>query len=202
MSKDITTEQRILEAAKHVFFEQGMAGARMQTIADKAGINKAMLHYYFRSKQKLFDAIFFEVTADFFHRVNDILKTSSSLYEKIRQFCSVYIDLAIQQPYLPAFLLVEINKDPKTILKKINGRNPPALKQILLQIEEAIIKGEIKRIHPGSVIMNILSLCVFPFIGKPLLQAVLKLDNKKFQNIMEVRKKEVAELMIAFIKNE
>ena len=98
---DQSTEQIILEAAKKVFVRKGMAGARMQDIADEAGINKALLHYYFRNKEKLFEMIFMEAAEKFFPRINAIFDSDQPLFEKIESFCEEYISVVMENPYLP-----------------------------------------------------------------------------------------------------
>src|SRR5205809_3897614 len=103
--RDDTTEQRILTAAKKIFLAKGLDGARMQDIADEAGINKAMLHYYFRSKDKLFETIFEEVAIHFLPRITEIFESDKSLFKKIEAFCEVYIEQVKQMPYLPFFVL-------------------------------------------------------------------------------------------------
>src|SRR6478735_10691909 len=98
MKKDLSTEEKILNAAKKVFLTKGMDGARMQDIADKAGINKALLHYYFRSKDKLFERIFIEEAQKFMPRVTHIMLSEMTLFEKIEKFVGEYIDTLIQNP--------------------------------------------------------------------------------------------------------
>src|SRR3954463_13057426 len=105
MKKDLSTEEKILNAAKKVFLTKGMDGARMQDIADEAGINKALLHYYFRSKEKLFETIFLEVAGSFLPRVGKILQTDTTIFEKIELFCAEYISQVIQAPYAPIFVM-------------------------------------------------------------------------------------------------
>ncbi len=100
---DEPAEQRILSAAKKVFINKGMTGARMQDIADAAGINKALLHYYFRSKEKLFETIFKEAVQGFLPRVNQIFESNKTIFEKIEMFCKEYIDQIRKTPYLPIF---------------------------------------------------------------------------------------------------
>src|SRR3712207_2537327 len=103
--KDQNTEQRILQAAKTVFMHRGMAGARMQDIADEAGINKAMLHYYFRSKEKLFEVIFREAIGKFLPKINATIALDCSLFEKIHIFCREYITVLMENPYIPLFII-------------------------------------------------------------------------------------------------
>src|SRR5436309_11093265 len=101
IKKDQSAEEKIIAAARKVFLSKGMDGARMQDIADEAGINKALLHYYFRSKDKLFEHIFMEVVAAFLPRIFAILESEATLFEKIEQFCSEYIGQEIKTPYVP-----------------------------------------------------------------------------------------------------
>src|SRR6478672_7495746 len=120
-TRDQSTEEKILSAARKVFLNKGMDGARMQDIADEAGINKALLHYYFRSKDKLFEQIFMEVASAFLPKIFSILESEQTLFEKIELFCSEYISQEIKTPYVPIFILNEINRQPKAFLKKVLG---------------------------------------------------------------------------------
>ncbi len=116
-TKDINTEYHILEAAKKVFQSKGMDGARMQEIADEAKINKAMLHYYYRSKQLLFEAVFINAFELLAPQLNAILNDDSSIEKKVRNFTSNYISFIIKHPYLPSFIIQELNRNPEFILK-------------------------------------------------------------------------------------
>jgi len=201
MKKDLTTEEKILSAAKKIFLSKGMDGARMQDIADEAGINKALLHYYFRSKDKLFEQIFMEVASAFLPRIFTILDaTDTTLFEKIELFCSEYIAQEIKTPYVPIFILNEINRQPKAFLKKVLGNNKPPIHKLLIQIEKDIKAGVIKPIEPLQLLMNTLSLCIFPFLVCPMIQLLTGIDNKQFIGMMEHRKKEVPEMIIRSIK--
>lgn len=198
--KDKSAEEKILAAAKKVFVTKGMAGARMQDIADEAGINKALLHYYFRSKEKLFEVIFKETTGRFIPRVNEIMSSDRSMYEKIETFAAEYIDEVIQNPFLPLFIMNEMHKQPEEFLKKMWGGQKPQVEKFLNQIEEAVNTGEIRQMHPAQLIMNIMSLCIFPFIGKPMLQMVASISDQQFIELMQERKKLVPQFIIQAIK--
>lgn len=200
MKKDLSTEEKILNAAKKVFLTKGMDGARMQDIADEAGINKALLHYYFRSKDKLFEHIFLEVVSAFLPRIFAILESEISLFDKIELFCNEYITQEIKTPYVPIFILNEINRQPQTFLKKVLGNQKPPLGKVLAQIEKETKAGIIKPIEPLQLLMNILSLCIFPFVASPLIRLIAGIDNKQFNAMMEQRKKEVPQLIIQSIK--
>jgi TetR/AcrR family transcriptional regulator len=201
MKKDLSTEQKILNAAKKVFLTKGMDGARMQDIADEAGINKALLHYYFRSKDKLFEQIFMEVASAFLPRIFTILEASdTTLFEKIELFCHEYISQEIKTPYVPIFILNEINRQPKAFLKKVLGNNKPPVSKVLAQIEKEIKAGIIKPVAPLQLMINTLSLCIFPFLACPMIQLITGMDNKEFNDMMEHRKKEVPRMIIRSIK--
>jgi TetR/AcrR family transcriptional regulator len=197
---DVSTEQRILSAAKKVFVTKGMAGARMQDIADAAGINKALLHYYFRSKEKLFETIFKEVARDFLPRVNQIFESDKNLFEKIEMFCREYIDQIRKTPYLPIFILNEINQQPEKLVKKMWGNRKPPVNLFFEQVQKEIKKGIIRPIHPAQLLMNMLSLCIFPFAARPMLELVGGINKTEFDALMQERKTMIPQFIISSIK--
>jgi len=198
---DQSTEQVILEAAKKVFVRKGMAGARMQDIADEAGINKALLHYYFRSKEKLFEMIFMEAAAKLFPKINAIFDADQPLFEKIESFCDEYISIVMENPYLPLFVLNEINQDPEYFMQKVwKGNSKPNPSKFLEQMEREVKRGTIKRISPLHLLMNLISMTIFPFVAKPMFQKNLGLDELQFRSVMEQRKNEIPKFIIDAIK--
>ena len=200
--QDTTTEQKILDAARKVFIAKGMAGARMQDIADEAGINKAMLHYYFRNKEKLFETIFKELSIAFLPRVNAIFESDASLFEKIEVFCGEYISKMMENPFIPLFIVNEINKQPEIFLKKMWGGKKPQIGKFLQQIDSEIQKGAIKKIHPAQLMLNMVSMCIFPFIGKPLCQMVMGINESGYRKLMEERKTLVPQYVIESIRKK
>jgi TetR/AcrR family transcriptional regulator len=199
--RDQTTEERILKAAKEVFVKKGMAGARMQDIADEAGINKALLHYYFRNKEKLFEVIFIEAANKLFPRINEIFASDQPLFEKIESFCDEYITVVMENPYLPLFVLNEINQKPEYFLQKVwSGKNRPHPEKFLQQIEKEVKKGTIKRVSPLHLLINLISMTIFPFVSKPVFQKNLGLDELQYRSVMEQRKKEIPRFIIDAIK--
>jgi len=199
--KDQSTEQQILEVAKKVFVRKGMAGARMQDIADEAGINKALLHYYFRNKEKLFEVIFMQAAEKLFPRINAIFDADQPLFEKIESFCDEYISVVMENPYLPLFVLNEINQYPEYFLQKVwAGKSKPNPAKFLEQIEKEVKRGTIKRISPLHLLMNLISMTIFPFVSKPMFQKNLGLDELQFRTVMEQRKKEIPKFIIDAIK--
>ena len=199
--KNIPAQEKILEAARKVFTTRGMAGARMQDIADEAGINKALLHYYFRDKEKLFELVFLEEAQKFFPKINTIFQSDNTLFEKIEAFVDEYITEMQENPYLPWFVMNEINRDPDQFMYKIWGKkNLPNTSKFLMQIDKEVKKGTIKRISPLHLLMNLLSMTIFPFVARPMMQRNLGMTELQFKAAMEERKKEIPKFIIDSIK--
>ncbi|MGL6267798.1 MAG: TetR family transcriptional regulator [Chitinophagaceae bacterium] len=198
---DTSTEEKILNAAREVFFQKGFSGARMQDIADEAGINKALLHYYFRSKEKLFETIFREAFEKLVPRIIEVFSSKLPFFEKIRAFCEAYITMAIENPFIPIFILNEMHRNPEGF-KKTFGDIPKKLPHTLLKsvIKKAMDDGLIREIDPLQLIMNMLSLCMFPTISRPMFQLVMNMSDMQFKKMNELRKKEVADFIIQAIK--
>lgn len=200
MNKDQSTEQKILAAAKAVFIEQGMAGARMQDIADRAGINKALLHYYFRSKDKLFEMVFQEAAMKFLPKVSMLFESEMPLFDKIRAFVDNYISMLIDNPFIPIFVLNEVHKNPEEFINKIWGGRTPPVAEFANQVQREIELGHIRPIKPIQLMLNMISMCVFPFVGRPIIKGVFKIENDQFMELMEERKTLVANFVIDSIR--
>jgi AcrR family transcriptional regulator len=198
--KDTNTEQRILEAAKKIFIVKGRDGARMQEIADEAGINKSLLHYYYRSKDKLFEAVLTEAFKGILPDVAALMTGQKSVFEKIRLFAASYIESINQNPLLPTFVIHELGRDPMTIARliKSSGINPLPF---INQVQEEIKDGKINPIDPFHLIINLIAMCIFPFVARPILQHVIfNDDNQIFDSFIEQRKTEIPEFIINSIE--
>lgn len=198
--KDKQTEKRILESAKKIFHRKGFSGTRMQEIADNAGINKAMLHYYFRNKQKLFDAIFIEGVEKIFPKIKELLSVQMPLFEKIRFFVKSYITLLQENYYLPNFIINEVNQNPNLLVELISKSKAFILEKFYSDVVEAKKKNLIIDVDFPMLVTNIVSLCIFPILAKPFLTVVLGLNENEYQEFIEKRKTEVAEFIIKAIK--
>lgn len=194
--KDQNTEQKILAAARQVFIEKGMDGARMQDIADRAGMNKALLHYYFRSKEKLFEMVFMEQASQFLPKVGSIMMSDAPLFTKIEQFVEVYIDKLTENPFMPLFILNELNRQPESFILKIWGEKRPPVQMFAMQVVEEAKKGTIRPIEPPQLIVNMVSMCIFPFVAKPMIKWVTQMDDEAFTQFIQKRKTEVARFII------
>ena len=195
------TEERILDAAKEVFLEKGNDGTRMQEIADKAGINKSLLHYYYRSKEKLFGAVFKFAFSHFAPNIISLVNDNKDdIFTLIRKFVSLYMDIVMKNPFIPTFILSEVNKKGTVFVNVIKaaGVNPQAFRD---RIQKEVEAGRIRPIDANQLIVNIIGMCIFPIIGRPIIQVILFEDNKAdYDKFLESRKKEVADFIINSIK--
>jgi len=200
--KQKDTELLILVAARKVFIEKGLDGARMQEIADEAGINKALLHYYFRSKDKLFEMIFQEEIGKFFPKMVSLMSSKEiNLEEKIGVFVNNYVSIFINNPFLAPFILREINRDPENIRQYFvkAGIDVNNFKIILTLLGEQLNMSYEEARH---FIINMISLCIFPFAGRPLIERLLFQEDKSEYNIfLEQRKKIVTDFIVNALNN-
>jgi AcrR family transcriptional regulator len=194
------TEERIFEAAEIVFEEEGLTGARMQTIADRAGINKALLHYYFRTKDHLFEAVFTKLAQKMFMKFTPIFEKDLSLEEKIKFFFREHITFMQHNPKLPGFILNEINHNPQRIqklIKNIEFRN--LWLTILDQHKDELYKYNITEETLPQIMTTIASLSVFPFAAKGILEVIFENLGVDFDKYIELRKEFAADFVIKAI---
>lgn len=200
MDNELSPEQKIINAAKEVFIAKGFAGARMQEIADLAGINKAMLHYYFRSKDKLFHKIFEEVIAQQMPSILSTLSSDIPFHERLALFVDQYITMLQHNPYIPMFILSELSKNSGDMMEFFMGTIKPRFSLILSRLEIELQNSNISNKDPRQFIMNILGLILYPFVAKPLLQFMFDTTPEDFDQLLEDRKKLVPELLIKLLK--
>jgi len=199
-TKDTTTESEILKAAKRIFQRKGMIGARMQEIADEAGINKAMLHYYYRSKQILFEAVFKKAFSLLAPQLNEVMNSDDSICDKIKNFTHNYISFVIKHPYLPNFIIQELNRNPEFVKNLMNEKHFPTIEKFRNQVNTKVAEGIIRPIKAEQLFINIMALNIFPFIAAPLLKGFVDIDDSQYKQLMEERKTEVADFIIQSIK--
>tara|TARA_R110001583_G_C5556829_1_gene400850 strand:- start:223 stop:834 length:612 start_codon:yes stop_codon:yes gene_type:complete len=199
-NKDSSTETEILNAAIRIFQQKGMDGARMQEIADEASINKALLHYYYRSKQLLFEAVFKSAFLMLAPQLNKVLNSDDSLNAKIKNFTKNYISFIIKHPYLPNFIINELNRNPEFVKKLTSEKHFPTIEKFKQQVNENVKNGSIKPIKAEQLFINIMALNIFPFIASPLLKGFLKIDDENYKQLMDERTTEVSNFIINGLK--
>ena len=200
-TKDTTTEAAILNAAKSIFQRKGMDGARMQEIANEAGINKALLHYYYRSKQLLFEAVFKNAFKLLAPQLNKVLNSDDSLNDKIKNFTKNYISFTIKHPYLPNFIINELNRNPEFVQKLTSEKHFPTITKFKQQVTENVKNGIIKPIKAEQLLIHILALNIFPFIASQLLKGFLTVNDEEYKQLLEERTTEVSNFIINGIKS-
>ena len=192
---EANTEQIVRDAARKVFTQKGFDGARMQDIADEAGIHKSLLHYYFRSKDKLFEAIFKDALGTLLPPVVSILVSDLPLFEKINHFTDQYIDILAKNPGIAGFVLHELKMNPHRFLGSLTETGID-LSIIGNQIQQESEAGNIRNVETGHFIANLVSMCVFPFIARPVFIGLFGMEEEGFDHFIEERKKVVSETMI------
>ena len=198
---DKQTEEKIFEAATDVFIEKGMDGARMQDIADHEGINKALLHYYYRTKDRLFNAVFEKIAGQMFKKFAPVFDENISLEEKIRFFFKEHITFLQKNPRLPGFLLNEINHNPARIKKLIQQIDVNKLWMTLeAQHKDELKKYNITRETMPQLMSSIAAISVFPFAARGILEVLFEKMNINFNDYMEERKEYAADFVIKAIK--
>jgi AcrR family transcriptional regulator len=198
---DKQTEDKIFTAATDVFEERGMDGARMQDIADRAGINKALLHYYFRTKDLLFEAVFQKLAGKMLSRFSPILEDGRSLEDKIRFFFREHIGFLQENPRLPAFLINEINRNPQRIRKIVKKLDLEKIWETLeRQHSKEFEEYKITRESLPQIMTTIAAISVFPFAAKGLLEGLFDHMNIDFKSYSEERKEFAAEFVINALK--
>lgn len=195
-----STEQKIFEAAREVFTQKGMDGAKMQEIADRAGINKALLHYYYRSKEKLYEMVVRAVIGKALPALRQIIESDLPLEEKIRGFISTYIDVISHNTFIPLFIISEINKHPEHFFETILPKDLPKPEVFFRQVEDEIAAGRIRPVKPQHLIVHIISMCVFPFVGKPMVRILLGMSSGEMRMFLEERKQEVTVFVLAALR--
>lgn len=196
MVKDSSTEKRIIEAAQRVFLKKGMSGARMQEIADEAGINKALLHYYFRNKEKLFEQTFNDVVQRLSDGLKNIFESDMSVLERLTSIVDIYIDILLENRYLPFFVLNEMNRNPEKFARLFEQKIVIYMRNLFLEIQDEVKNNQIRPINPAHLLLNILSLIIFPFAAFPVMQNIAPDEFKPFfNNFLEDRKHEVKQFI-------
>jgi len=197
---DRSTEEKIYEAARRIFVLKGMEGARMQEIADEAGMNKALLHYYFRSKENLFEAVFKDIFTKFFSRVKGTLFSDITAKEKLAIFIDNYIDLITANPYVPQFIINEINRDPK-VLKSLMFESGIEPQKILEMFLHEVKSANGSKLDPRHIVVSLLGMLIFPFAGRPLLQLIYFNDDvEAYNQFLNERKEIVKKMILKFIE--
>jgi len=200
---DKQTEEKIFDAATDVFLEKGLDGSRMQDIASHAGINKSLLHYYYRTKDQLFNSVFEMIARKMLKKFAPVFDTNLTLEEKIRFFFREHISFLQENPRLPGFLLNELNRNPARIKKiletiEINDLWATFLEQHANELEKYNITKE----TIPQLMTSIAAISVFPFAARGIIEAILGKAGIDFNSYIEERKNFAADFVISALKKQ
>lgn len=198
---DNSTEEKIKEAARKLFMQKGFAATKTRDIAAEADINLALLNYYFRSKEKLFELIIRERLQQFIQGIKLVFNDeSTTFYEKIETLAVHYIDMLSEQPDLPLFILSELRAQPLQVLNKLGVKDFLMSSVFIKQLFEEMKAGNITPVHPLHVMANLMGSLVFPFVASPILKGITEMDQETFHKLMQERKKLVPQWIIKSFK--
>ena len=200
---DASTEEKIKNAARSVFHRKGFAATRTRDIAEESGINLALLNYYFRSKENLFNIIMMETFTGFIKSLVLILNNeTTTLVTKIESIAEAYIDMLILEPQIPLFIMSELRSNPDELVKTLNIRSALMNSSFARQYQKGVTDGKIAPLNMLHFLMNLLGLTVFPFIASPMLKHIGNLKDAQFNKLMTERKKMIPLWMKAILKTK
>lgn len=196
------TEEKIFNAACSVFFRKGFDGTRMRDIAAEAHINISMLHYYYRSKEHLFSLVLSKALDNIYQHILDIVRKDTSVMEKIRGFIEVYADFFMQYPHLPRFLLNEVALRKE--LPVLNSHHMQVISEVFhtvdRQLQIAIQEKLIRPVSSHHLVLNIISLSIFPFLAQPVTTKILHFTPQEYQTLLAGRKEEIISFVTHALK--
>jgi AcrR family transcriptional regulator len=203
-----TTEQKILDAAHAVFLRRGTSGARMQDIAGEAGVNQALLHYYFRSKERLSEAVFQRAAAQLLPRAIDVLASELAIEDKVARFIDLELDHLLRTPYLPGYIISELHHHPdrvRQLVSALTGKTPEDIGPTVVarlgaQLAAGVDAGRFRPITPAQFVVNLVSLCIFPFAARPMLMALFGLDNEGFEVLIRQRRGQLTDFVLGAMR--
>ncbi len=198
------TEQIILNTARKHFVQKGFAAARMQEIADEAQINKAMLHYYFRSKDKLYQEVVRRTLGQIFPKLATAMTSDGNVLERTKHIVETYIDTILEHPEIPLFIVSELSQKKVQFVEEIKKQAEffPAMQVFLSQMLTEMQEGRIRQFPPVQLMLNILSMCVFPFMAKPAIGAFFEVSDTDFEMMMKERKAVIMDFVTQALKVE
>lgn len=186
-------ENKIIEAARTVFIERGYAETSMSEIATKAGINRPALHYYFRTKDKMFQAVFGSIVSSVIPKVFDaIMHREKSVAERAECIINAYYNLFEDTPHLPLFMLRELNRDPELLIKTIMGLNiTDTMREAIASLQEEMEEGKLKKVPLQFIFFNFYSLLTFPYLTIDISRKVFDNNEESFRRSLAEWKKNI-----------
>lgn len=196
------TEEKIFNSAREIFIAKGLDGARMKDIAAHAGINKALLHYYFRTKEQLFNTVFENIAGELFQRFTPVVDPSLSIEEKIRFFFREHINYLQNNPRLPVFILYEIYRNPERFKRLVSNIDIGKFYNLLYdQHKEELNRFGVTKESLPQLMISIAALSIFPFAARGVIEVLFENLGLDFKRFIEERKSFVADFVLNALKN-
>lgn len=188
MSGSAHTEQLIKDKAKELFFQKGQLNATTQEIADEAGVNRALIHYYFNSREQMLETILEETIQEKRNKIRDMLSSDLTLREKVARYIDVVVDYGLKYPYLDNFIISETAHNPQKLREHCERNKSKTTDLIRKQLEAEIEQGTMLPISVEHFMVNLSSLCNYPLLAKPVLQAIHGMTDAAYQKFLKQRK--------------
>ena len=202
-ASDASMEQVILRAAERLFLQKGFALTSTTEIAREAGCNQALIHYYFRTKDNLFETVFAKKAEIFFTDIGWAIDPKLPFETTLRRMVEAHFELIRANPQLPFLLVNELTTNParvEALKQRVGGMVAGIHSRLGAVLEIEIVAGRIRRISAFDLIFNVLSLNVAFFLGSPLVKTVLGLGEEAYEKVLESRKREIVETMIRSLR--
>lgn len=188
MSEPIQTEALIKEKAKELFFQKGDLKATTQEIADEAGVNRALIHYYFKSREQLLETLLDETIMEKRLRIRSILSSEMPFREKIARYIDAVVDYGLKYPFLENFIISETARYPEKVRDYCARDKAKSTDMIRAQLEVEIKQGKLAPISVEHFMVNLSALCNYPLLAKPVLQAIHGMTDASYQKFLKQRK--------------
>lgn len=199
--QNLEVKDRILHVARDLFIKNGFKGTSVRDIATKAETNVAMVNYYFRSKYKLFEVIFEETLDTLWQKIFTSLTSDREFFELVEVWITSYYETLMENPHIPSFLLTEVSLDPGKLTDRFKERDPYNLYlKISERIREEVKKGTIRATPPLDFLLNVLSLCIFPFILDNLARPLADVSGEEYHSMLIKHKTYVVDFVVQALK--
>lgn len=196
----VDTKQKILESAYEVFIQNGVNGTGIKEIAGKAEVNKAMLYYYFDSKEHLFTEVFRRAVEESGLKSLEVMGNSeTSLFEKIKAYIDALVDQLLSEPRIATFVMNELNRHPETLSEILVDEINFDRSVLDQQIKEAADSYEIARISSYQLLANITSLCLGPIVNKSYYSVILEIEDAEYETFLRQRKGIIYDMIISWL---
>jgi len=195
--RDDTAHDRILQVAAEIFYRKGLAGARMQEIGDAAGVNKAMLHYYFKTKAQLFETVFQRALGLFLGGLAHVFTAPLPLRQKITAYIDYCVDELQANPSVAVFIIHELHQRPERLTEQLAGPLATHMATFRAQWHTESLHPDPSGATADRLFTDMVSLCVYPFLAKPLLQHLLEKSDSAYAGFLQERKESIKKYLLA-----